>query len=144
MGITESLCYYNTLFINQCSYLGVFVLMALESMIAPIPSELVMPFAGFLIFSGQFDAEGRLARDVIALRDEEVPGARPLLQPVMRSGKILKPLPDLQEARGYFQEQFALLPEPYKDLQEPARYPVDLSPGLQALQARVEQQIQSP
>ncbi len=55
MGLTETLCYYNTLFINQCSYAGVFVLMALESMIAPIPSELVMPFAGFLIFSGHFD-----------------------------------------------------------------------------------------
>lgn len=55
MGLTESLCYYNTWFINQCSYIGVFVLMALESMIAPIPSELVMPFAGFLIFSGHFD-----------------------------------------------------------------------------------------
>ncbi len=55
MGLTESLCYYNTLFINQCSYAGVFVLMALESMIAPIPSELVMPFAGFLVFSGHFD-----------------------------------------------------------------------------------------
>jgi membrane protein DedA with SNARE-associated domain len=55
MGLTEALCYYNTLFINQCSYAGVFVLMALESMIAPIPSELVMPFAGFLIFSGHFD-----------------------------------------------------------------------------------------
>ena len=55
MGLTETLCYYNTLFINQCSYIGVFLLMALESMIAPIPSELVMPFAGFLIFTGQFD-----------------------------------------------------------------------------------------
>jgi membrane protein DedA with SNARE-associated domain len=55
MGLTETLCYYNTLFINQCSYLGVFVLMALESMIAPVPSELVMPFAGFLIFTGHFD-----------------------------------------------------------------------------------------
>ena len=55
MGLTETLCYYNTLFINQCSYLGIFTLMALESMIAPIPSELVMPFAGFLIFSGHFD-----------------------------------------------------------------------------------------
>jgi membrane protein DedA with SNARE-associated domain len=55
MGLTETLCYYNTLFINQCSYAGVFVLMALESMIAPIPSELVMPFAGFLIFTGHFD-----------------------------------------------------------------------------------------
>jgi membrane protein DedA with SNARE-associated domain len=54
MGLTEALCYYNTLFINQCSYIGIFVLMTLESMVAPIPSELVMPFAGFLIFTGQF------------------------------------------------------------------------------------------
>ena len=54
MGLTEALCYYNTWFINQCSYLGVFLLMTLESMVAPIPSELVMPFAGFLIFTGQF------------------------------------------------------------------------------------------
>ncbi|MGA9754197.1 MAG: DedA family protein [Desulfobaccales bacterium] len=54
MGVTESLCYYNTLFINQCSYVGIFLLMALESMVAPIPSELVMPFAGFLIFTGDF------------------------------------------------------------------------------------------
>ena len=55
MGLTETLCYYNTLFINKCSYGGVFFLMALESMIAPVPSELVMPFAGFLIFTGHFD-----------------------------------------------------------------------------------------
>ena len=54
MGLTEALCYYNTLFINQCSYVGIFLLMTLESMVAPIPSELVMPFAGFLIFTGQF------------------------------------------------------------------------------------------
>ena len=55
MGLTEALCYYNTLFINQCSYVGIFLLMTLESMVAPIPSELVMPFAGFLIFTGQFN-----------------------------------------------------------------------------------------
>jgi membrane protein DedA with SNARE-associated domain len=55
MGLTESLCYYNTFFINQCSYVGVFLLMTLESMVAPVPSELVMPFAGFLIFTGHFD-----------------------------------------------------------------------------------------
>lgn len=55
MGITEALCYYNTAIIQQCSYIGIFILMALESMIAPVPSELVMPFAGFLIFTGHFD-----------------------------------------------------------------------------------------
>lgn len=55
MGITETLCHYNTALIQQCSYAGIFILMALESMIAPVPSELVMPFAGFLIFTGHFD-----------------------------------------------------------------------------------------
>jgi membrane protein DedA with SNARE-associated domain len=55
MGLTEALCTYNTAIIHQCSYVGIFILMALESMIVPIPSELVMPFAGFLIFTGHFD-----------------------------------------------------------------------------------------
>lgn len=32
--------------------------MALESMIAPVPSEAVMPFAGFLIFEGKFTFTG--------------------------------------------------------------------------------------
>jgi len=55
MGLTESLCYYNTCLIESLGYTGVFVLMTLESMVAPVPSELVMPFAGFLIFQGQFN-----------------------------------------------------------------------------------------
>jgi membrane protein DedA with SNARE-associated domain len=55
MGLTELLCHYNTLLIHYLGYGGIFILMALESMIFPIPSELVMPFAGFLIVTGQFD-----------------------------------------------------------------------------------------
>lgn len=39
---------------SSLGYAGLFLLMALESMIAPIPSEIVMPFAGFLINSGRF------------------------------------------------------------------------------------------
>jgi len=87
------------------------------------------------------DGQNRPTRDVIALRDEALPGAAPLLQSVMRHGEILNPLPTLKEARQHFKRQFALLPEPYKDLATPARYPVDLSPGLRDLQARVEQGI---
>lgn len=36
--------------ISAGGYLGLAFLMALESMIAPVPSEAVMPFAGFLIW----------------------------------------------------------------------------------------------
>ncbi|MEJ2671474.1 MAG: VTT domain-containing protein [Deltaproteobacteria bacterium] len=55
MGLTEFLVHYNTLLIHYLGYGGIFILMALESMIFPIPSELVMPFAGFLIVMGHFD-----------------------------------------------------------------------------------------
>lgn len=39
--------------ISSGGYFGVFILMAMESMILPVPSELVMTFAGFLISSGE-------------------------------------------------------------------------------------------
>ncbi len=60
MGITESLLHYITQLISYLGYYGVFILMALESMIAPVPSEMVMPFAGFLIYTGEFTIPGVL------------------------------------------------------------------------------------
>ncbi len=42
-----------TSIISQISYWGVMFLMALESMVFPVPSEAVMPFAGFLWYQGQ-------------------------------------------------------------------------------------------
>ena len=58
MGITEFLAEHFTAFIGWAGYTGVFVLMTLESMIAPVPSEAVMPFAGFLIAEQKFTWEG--------------------------------------------------------------------------------------
>ncbi len=40
--------------ISAIGYFGVFFLMVMESMVIPIPSELVLPFAGFLISRGDF------------------------------------------------------------------------------------------
>ncbi|MBS3149428.1 DedA family protein [Candidatus Woesearchaeota archaeon] len=45
----EALVNIITEIILKISYTGIIILMALESMIAPIPSELVMPFIGFLV-----------------------------------------------------------------------------------------------
>jgi membrane protein DedA with SNARE-associated domain len=44
-----------TQIIASTGYLGVFFLMILESAVMPVPSEIVMPFAGFLVSSGQFN-----------------------------------------------------------------------------------------
>ena len=43
-----------TQFIHTIGYLGVFILMVFESMFLPVPSEAVMPFAGFLVSQGTF------------------------------------------------------------------------------------------
>lgn len=51
--IAEYVVEYITEFIGWGGYVAVFVLMALESMIAPVPSEAVMPFTGFLIHEGR-------------------------------------------------------------------------------------------
>jgi len=51
--LTEALVGIVTSILSSLGYVGLFVLMALESMIAPVPSELVMPFAGFLVADGK-------------------------------------------------------------------------------------------
>jgi membrane protein DedA with SNARE-associated domain len=52
--MVAQLTVYFTYIIEQLGYWGAAFLMALESMIAPVPSELVMPFVGFLAAEGKF------------------------------------------------------------------------------------------
>ncbi len=58
MGITQWIANTAVAFIAATSYPGIFLLMILESMVFPVPSEAVMPFAGFLIVTGQFTFTG--------------------------------------------------------------------------------------
>jgi len=41
--------------ISASGYAGIFILMALESALIPIPSEITMPFAGYLASIGHFN-----------------------------------------------------------------------------------------
>jgi len=50
--ILDQLAYFITHFIGQFGYFGVVFLMTLESANIPIPSEVIMPFAGFLVARG--------------------------------------------------------------------------------------------
>jgi len=49
----EFLAHFIINFIESTRYLGIFVLMTLESALIPIPSEVTMPFSGFLASSGK-------------------------------------------------------------------------------------------
>jgi membrane protein DedA with SNARE-associated domain len=41
--------------ISSGGYLGIVLLMAIESACIPLPSEIIMPFAGYLVSTGQFN-----------------------------------------------------------------------------------------
>ena len=44
--------------ISSLGYLGVFLMMAIESAAIPLPSEIIMPFSGFLAYRGEFTLHG--------------------------------------------------------------------------------------
>jgi len=52
--ITEKISELAVAILDQAGYLGAGALMALESMIAPVPSEAVMPFVGFQVADGKW------------------------------------------------------------------------------------------
>ncbi|HEY1301283.1 MAG TPA: DedA family protein [Stellaceae bacterium] len=41
--------------ISAVGYLGIVLLMAIESACIPLPSEIIMPFSGYLVSTGRFD-----------------------------------------------------------------------------------------
>lgn len=52
--ITEYISQIAIYILEKTTYFGAFFLMMLESMIAPVPSEAVMPFVGFLVADGRW------------------------------------------------------------------------------------------
>lgn len=93
MALTEFLVEHITGLISTGGYPIIAVLMALESMIAPVPSEAVMPFAGFLVNEGRLSFElvvfaataGSMVGSLLSYY-AGMYGGRPLIQ---RYGKYL-------------------------------------------------------
>lgn len=51
----ELFAHYIIFLIEKTTYFGIFLLMTLESVLIPIPSEITMPFSGFLAAQGKLD-----------------------------------------------------------------------------------------
>ena len=80
-------------------------------------------------------AAGLMAGDVVALEDE-APGGKPLLRPVMRAGRRTGPDPRLDEIRDRARAARGSLPDALRSL-DPAETPhaVETSAGVRALAA---------
>ena len=88
------------------------------------------------------DAHGVLHGDTLALQHERIAGT-PLLQPVMRGGMLLAPLPSLPEIRAHAQAQIASLPPALRALSAAPPYPVAVSDALQQLAQQVDERQRS-
>jgi nicotinate phosphoribosyltransferase len=87
----------------------------------------------------RYDAEGRMAGDVISVEGDTQTG-EPLLAPVMRGGRRLAQ-PSLAEARGRAAAELARLPAALRGLEAGAAYPVEIAPALRRLADEVDQRL---
>jgi len=97
-------------FISHTGYAGVLVLMAIESACIPLPSEIILPFSGFLVSTGRFQLwwvaiAGALGCNLGSMVAYAVGyyGGRPL---AVRYGRWLLIAPgDLERAEKWFRRR---------------------------------------
>ena len=94
----------------------------------------------FPVLAALFQLMFFMVKDIIGLREERSAG-EPLLQPVMKQGKGLGPLNQLNEIRERLQKEFMDLDNEYKTLTDPPEYPVELGTSLRQLQKKVIHRI---
>ncbi len=91
--VIEALAVFTTGVISAMGYGGVVLLMGIESACIPLPSEIIMPFAGYLVFQGQFTLHGAALAGAVGCVVGSIPayyagqyGGRPLIE---RYGKYI-------------------------------------------------------
>src|SRR5262245_44890393 len=55
MALTDTIFNFALGLISQTGYTGIFLLMVAESATLPVPSEIVLPLAGYLVYTGQLE-----------------------------------------------------------------------------------------
>ncbi len=91
--IIAALAVFTTGVISTAGYAGIVLLMAIESACIPLPSEIIMPFAGYLVYAGRFTLHGAALAGAVGCIVGSVPayylgqyGGRPLIE---RYGKYV-------------------------------------------------------
>jgi nicotinate phosphoribosyltransferase len=85
-----------------------------------------------------YDSRGRMARDVLALLQDDPQAGEPLLRPTMRGGRRLEGAPLLSAVRSRTLAEYAQLPDGLRDLEATVPYPVQVSDALQGLAREVD------
>jgi membrane protein DedA with SNARE-associated domain len=85
--VVEHLLLFTTGVISAMGYGGIVLLMAIESACIPLPSEIIMPFAGYLVFKGEMTLYGAALAGAVGCVAGSIPayylgmlGGRPLIE----------------------------------------------------------------
>lgn len=78
------------------------------------------------------EPDGGFGGDIIARENESYPNTEPLLACLMREGKRVGPPPPLKDVQQNARLILSRLPEAYRRLKDPDRYPVRFSDDLQS------------
>ena len=84
----------------------------------------------------RLDPDGRFESDRVVRADEHLVG-QPLLRPVLYAGRLVEPLPALDEIREHCRVQLGRLPDGLRRLDLVGEYPVSVSERLAADAARI-------
>ncbi len=112
--LTNAVVSFAVYCLEMTGYFGAAFLMALESMIFPIPSEAVMPFVGFLVADGKWSLElAILATSIGSLTGSLLSyamgyyGGKPF---ILKFGRFLLLNPhDLERAEAFFNRRGGIL-----------------------------------
>ena len=88
----------------------------------------------------RYGPDGRMAGDVLSLENDRHDG-EPLIEPVMKDGRRLRPDPSLADIRALAARDLDRLPQPLRDLRLEASYPVKVAEPLVLLASEVDQRI---
>jgi len=70
----------------------------------------------------RFYKNGKFDKDIIAKYDEKIEGGIPLLKKYVENGKVVLPLPDINEIREKAIKNFEKLPDEYKEIEKTVHY----------------------
>ncbi len=84
---------------------------------------------------------GNFVKDIISLDEETFENAKPLLEQVVKNGKIICGRPSLDEIRNRALKNISCLPDKYKKFEGAPSYPVEFSSGLTDLRERIIEKI---
>ncbi len=79
-----------------------------------------------------------MVRDIIGLDDEKL--GEPLLIEVIKNGKLVYPLPNLDQIKEHIKSQLKTLPKKLLDINKQHTYPVEISPKLKNLFQQVKKE----